>query len=551
MQERVDQTSLSTLTYGNGIAKMIWDPSKGEILEYDEATMEVVLEGDISISIPSIWNIFMDPDAQVIDDVKWLIERVYIDYDEAVARWPEKREELAKCRVGAGSKAYDNGSDQSGLDNEYYNMVELLEYWETGLPTNGYLGRYALTTPTGDEIEAARPSPHRFPMTASITELRRKGLDPESYRAAREKLPHKAFLPYHILTDVDVPGRVLGKSFLDYISQLQNDLNSIDSAFLDYLRANGRAKMLVPKSAEINSMDNSNWDITEYEGAQPPHFMEVPALPSEMATVRQNYLTGINDISGVNESMFGQQSREQSGASMQYATNQGNMIRRRLFNKYVLFVESLYKSYLRLIAQHWDLARIVNVLGKEKALEAVELKGMDVDGGYDVVGEYGVSLSLDPMTRREEILTLQPLFEKANVPPTSVLKMLKLNEMEGLYDLVQMAEDRQREYYEEMIATGKYIAPELWQDHVNMNAWSLQYFMTSEFKYLEEDKKRLCHQHFVERNTLPAKEQQLMQQAGGAAAPGTQAVPALAPAPAPEVAPAPAPAAAPIPGMAG
>jgi len=38
-------------------------------------------------------------------------------------------------------------------------------------------------------------------------------------------------------------------------------------------------------------------------------------------------------MAGVNDSMFGQQKREQSGFSMQYATNQGKMVRRRLFNK--------------------------------------------------------------------------------------------------------------------------------------------------------------------------------------------------------------------------
>ena len=43
----------------------------------------------------------------------------------------------------------------------------------------------------------------------------------------------------------------------------------------------------------------------------------------------------------VNESMFGQSSRETAGFTMQYATNQGNVIRRRLFNKYVLLTEAV------------------------------------------------------------------------------------------------------------------------------------------------------------------------------------------------------------------
>lgn len=539
MQERVDQASLQALTYGTGVAKLVWDSTRGEIVEYNEEENEVILEGDINVTIPHIWNIFIDPDAQCIDDIKWVIERIYIDFDEAVSRWPERRELLEKARIARDQEKSDDMTS-SMIQNDRYNMVELLEYWETGLPSNGFLGRYALTTTSGDSLVPCRPSPNVFPVESSVNSLRRRKLQPDIYRDKREKLPRKAQLPYHFLTDVDVPNKVWGKSFLDYIAHLQNNLNRIDTSYIDYIQANGRAKILVPAGTEITEMDNTNWDVTKYEGAQPPHFMEVPQLPSEMALVRQYLLNGINDVSGINESMLGVQSREQSGASMQYASNQGNMIRRRLFNKYVLFVEKLYKNLLRLVANHWDVERIIHVIGKEKALEAVEIKGMDIDGGYDVIGEYGVSLSLDPMTRREEIITLQPLLKEAGIQPRTVLKFLKLNELEGMYDQLQLAEDRQMEYFEEMIGTGKYIAPEMFQDHENMIAYAMQYFMTVEFKYLDPELQALCHQHIVERAGMPAKEKMIL---AGNQTPPPGAVPPpepMAP-PVPEMPVAPAP----------
>jgi hypothetical protein len=226
-----------------------------------------------------------------------------------------------------------------------------------------------------------------------------------------------------------------------------------------------------------------------------------------MSSSRNNYISGINEVSGVNEAMFGQQSRETSGASMQYATNQGNMIRRRLFNKYVLVVESLYKNILNLVRKHWELSRTINVIGKEKALEAVDLKGADIDGGYDVIGEYGVTLSLDPITRREEIMSLQPLFEKAGVPVRKALEMLKLNELEGMYDTLDMAGARQKEIFDEMIATGAYVAPKKFRDHENMLGWAFQYFMTQEFNVLPEEIQMLCERHAEERAMLAAQEQ--------------------------------------------
>jgi hypothetical protein len=260
----------------------------------------------------------------------------------------------------------------------------------------------------------------------------------------------------------------------------------------------------------------------------------------EMTSERQNYVTGINDVMGVNEAMFGQQSREQSGASMQYATNQGNMIRRRLFNKYVLCVESEYKAILNLVRKHWTVNRTISVLGKEKALEAIDVKGADIDGGYDVVGEYGVTLSLDPITRREEILQLQPLFEKAGVPARTSMRMLKLNEIEGLFDELDLAADRQKEIFDAMIASGAYIPPKKYRDHENMIAWAMHYFMTQEFEMLTPEAQELCERHNEERGQLAAEEKSGgAPPAPGAPAPGPEAA---APGPAPVGMPAPAPA---------
>jgi hypothetical protein len=221
--------------------------------------------------------------------------------------------------------------------------------------------------------------------------------------------------------------------------------------------------------------------------------------------------------------MFGQMQRETSGFSLQYATNQGNLIRRRLFNKYVTFVENIYKAYLNLIRKHWDETHIIYVLGKEKAFEAISIKGADIDGGYDLVCEYGASLSLDPTTRREEILTMQPLFEKAGIPTKTILSLLKLNELEEVYDILQLSEERQREIFEEMISSGRYIAPEEMQEHKGMLDYCYYYVMTAEFKYLPPEKQALILQHIKAREQMAASS--TMPQAPGTPGPVPQGLP--------------------------
>ena len=540
LQENTDKWTLNALTYGLGAIKTVWDSTLGDIIEFEEKSGELKLEGDISVSVPHTRNLFIDADARTCsaapespNGIKWIIEKIYMDWDLACAKWPDRKEALEKARIQNDGNSWNS----SGHPEEHYNCVELLEYWETGLPTNGYLGRYSVTTVSGDVIEPCRPSPFRFVRAGTIAAVRNSNLSEDEKERRIAKLPQMARLPYHLLTDIDVPNSAWGKSTLEYAAPLQEVLGQIDTAYIDNIRAHGVARMVVSNQTEVNlDLSNTPWDVTKVDANQAPFFMEVPQLMPEMTSSRTNMIAGINDTMGMNEAMLGQQSREQSGASMQYATNQGNMIRRRIFNKYVLGVESLHRGLLDLERKHWTLERTIRVLGKEKAFESISLKGADLDGGYDVVGEYGVTLSLDPMTRREEIMALQPMFEKAGIPTRMSLKMLKLNELEGMYDKLQMAEDRQREIFDEMIATNRLIAPEDMQDHENMIAWALEYFMSAEFKYLEDTARELCKQHIRLRVQQAAQEKSgglsaQPQPPGPAPAPGQLPAEPMAPAP--------------------
>lgn len=519
MQEKVDQLNLHGLLYGTGFLKTVWDSTKGDIVDFNEKTGEMSLEGDISVTVPFIWNIFVDPDAHCWDEVKYMFERIYMDFDEAKARWPDKEDLLKRALSEKTMNSSNKASRESQLPDKHYNSVELLEYWEKGLPTNGYLGRYCIAIPDGDVIEPVRPSPFRFKRAGAVSQIEDNDSMSDDEKEARiKRLPEQADLPYHIITDIDVPNMVWGVSFIQYASQQQENLNRLDSAVLDNIQAHGAARMILPESAMISeeALTNSPWDIVKITGNQPPFFMQPPALMPEMNSTRANILAGIDAMAGVNDSMFGQQQRETSGASMQYATNQGNMIRRRLFNKYVIAVESIYKGILNLVRKHWTVDRAIHILGKEKALEAIDLKGTDIDGGYDVVGEYGVTLSLDPVTRREEIITLQPMFEKAGVPMRTALKMMKLNELEGMYDKLELAGLRQKEIFDLMIATGRYIPAKKYRDHENMIAWALDYFMSSEFENLDPNAQMLCEKHIEERGQVAATEK-----SGGPAVPAT------------------------------
>jgi hypothetical protein len=294
----------------------------------------------------------------------------------------------------------------------------------------------------------------------------------------------------------------------------------LDSAVLDSLMAHACYRLILPEGTEVaaDSPSNSPWDVTKITGNQPPYFMNPPSMPPDMSNYRALVKTGIDEMSGVNESMFGNQSREQAGSLMQYAVNQGSQIRRRLFNKYAKTVENIHKDFLDVVRDHWDTKRKISVLGKEKALETKDIDGMDVDGGFDIISEFGTSLALDPITRRQEILQLQPLFEAAGVPKRTTLRLMKLNELSEMYDEIDLAEDRQREYVERMLLEGVYIPPEPFEDHENMLIFLKRYVMQREFTVLKQEERDRVRKHLIERVKMSVEEKKLLSPAGAAPA---------------------------------
>ena len=516
MQEYFDLCGNDALHYGTGVLKTLWNKELGDIIGFNEETGETKMTGDFEVTLISPRRVYIDPEADSVGKVRYVFEEKILPYEQALFLLGEDNADLIEL---FRKKELDDYSGQKKFD-----VVQIYEYWETGLPVNGYAGRFCLCGEDGTPLSEIVRSPFAF-----------------SRQRSGGSSPKKARLPYEFFTDIDIPSKVWGKSFLDFVVRPQDVLNRLDSAVLDNLEAHGVMRLAVPEGCEIDeeSITNTPRQIIKYTGNQKPDFINTPQMPPDMSRYRELIKQGIDDMSGVNESMFGQQSRETAGFAMQYAVNQGSQIRKRLFNKFTMLTENVYRNYLDIIRENWKVSRLVTVMGKENALEAVDIKGADIDGGYDLTLSYGTNLSIDPLTRRQEILQYQPLFEKAGVTPRMSLELMKLNDLSGFFDATKLADSRQREYIERIIATQVYVPPELFEDHENMLAFARQYRMTQQFTALEPKIKDLIYKHIVERAHMPAMESQLIAGGAGPGAPVGAATGEVASAPAmtPPVAP--------------
>lgn len=542
LQEVYDLGALDVIVYGTGISETLQDPELGEVVGFNKKTGEVKMSGDLYAGRVSVWDFYPNPDATSRLQLGWTFKRFRLTPEAFLSRWPKLRNLLADYMSGRNTNGSGTlgssdpaGTSRSGLDSMNHmdgqkdtKEIELYEYWEEGMPENGQLGRYAICFDDGTIVVEPRPSPMALPEPLTLEQrrdMRQNGKPPRNR-------PKRAVLPFHIWTDVDVPGRMWGKSFLEYAGPLQELMNNLDSATLELVKTHGIMRVLLPAGARLKGGDWENDPARIYElesnpgDGQKVDIIPPAGVPPALSELRGQTRMGVDDMAGVGENNFGNQSREQSGFSMQYAVNQSKAIRRRLFNKSVMYVESLNWTLLRLACYHWDEPEFISVLGEEHAYDSVSLKGLDFDGGFKLEVEYGTSLPLDPELRRDTLMKYMPLIEKSQVPPRQILKALKFGDFNQLRDPLDLAEDRQGEIFEEIEATGEQVQPRRHQDHENMLAWAKYFVMTSTYRDMPEEIQNLIDAHIDLRAKMAAE---LRPQAEPA--PVTGGLPGMAPTP--------------------
>jgi hypothetical protein len=506
LQDTTDQVTLFTLTYGIGVGKRVWNPALGEIIDFDEESGEVTTDGDFEYTAINPWCIYPDPDAKTWDGstgVKWVFEEILMDYNEACYMWPDKKDILESFRrKEEDSSTIDvSGREVSALKRPKFDVVRILQYWERGLPYNGLIGRFGWAATNGEKVTLLEPlqkNPHAF--------------SPDGVK------PGIAQLPYDVITDQDMLGNYWGMSDAMFAVKHQDARNMLDTAQLDILKAHGVARLVVFGGSEFNaqeSITNSPLDVLVVDGPQKPDFVNPVPMPQGMISFTESLKRGEDEIFSINEAMMGQMSRETAGTAMQYATANGNAIRYRLFIKYTKYVERLYKDFFNVVKKNWTTSRAIKVVGKERAYEVIDIKGTDIDGGFDIVAEFGTSFSLDPIQRRQEILTMSPLLEKAGVSMKAQLKFMRMSEMDAMHDRLELGNTRQDEIFRKMVETGEYIAPKEYQDHASMLEYAQNYVMTAEFTYLPQDRQDLIVKHYNERLAMTGQQAAGAMGAGG------------------------------------
>jgi hypothetical protein len=524
--------TLNCMVYGLGWVKICWDPTKGKIIGFDENKGMLRVEGDIDLRSKDPWDMWVQPAREDWDDIDYVFERCWYTEEELemipgldkhavklIKKEAERKGQQTESKAWADR--YLVGED---IQEELYGIYW---YWEKGTVSNGYLGRYVPCLDSGKLLAPVKPNPHRFVPTEVIEEKNNGDVEEaDLYEIAK--------LPFHPLQGDKVSGVFYANTFVSYEKALQDMINKLDHLTMENIEANGSLVLTVSEDSGVDEEsinDGGAYQVVRVaDMANKPSFVSPTGQMPDIQMFRDKLKGAGEDMAGLNESMFGQQSREQSGLSMEYAVSQGNLVRRNIFEHYVQQVEEVYKDYIDLIRTHWNTSRTIRVLGKEKAFEEYTIKGSDVSGGFDFVLEYGTSMFLDPVLRKQEYLQNMQVYQGMGVDPKALLDNIEMGHLPSLHDSQKAWKRRQMEIFEQMIAEDIYIEPEEMQDHQAMVEAGYEYLSTGEFRDLAEEDKKLIRKHIQDREALAKGTIAGGAGAAGGVAPAGQAPMGVAPA---------------------
>ena len=437
--EKVVSWIKNALIYGTGVAKIYWKTIEKEVTSYELGpdgkplidedgefiTNKETIQyfDDPCLEVVNMYDFFLDPEAQNIQDAQWVIHRYYKSLDELEQAGYYKNLKRLKRYISSKIEKSPEETERKelafGHSGEYDETVDNIEIWEMW-------DKDGLTVMAAGEVvirEQENPFWH-------------------------------GKKPFISLNDSIVPQEFYGKGEIEPVIKLQHALNTVQNQIID-----NRTQVLmnmwkitgenVDESELIYRPNGVIHLSNEYEKVE-------PIIPPDLTGNAQKDVSLIkSDIQqalGIYDYTKGAETGVNKTATgiglVQEAANA------RFKHKIQLLEEAIKEvgeMVLALYQQFITDEKVIRVVGK-KGEEFIRVLPKDIAGEYDCVPEAGSTLMVDKDKEREEIMNLYAIFSTQPFENLKMEMMKKMFEKFGMENLKDSLDKDIEEWTQTMIA---------------------------------------------------------------------------------------------------
>lgn len=362
-------------------------PSNADIMAgIPQTEPEVVLDHP-SVERVSPFDIFIDPEATCVDDLKWIAQRLVVPIEEVKAdgRYSQAARKKLKPDMSANPRWRDRDKTQTSSSNDEklnddISRVTLYEYWDL---QHQY---YCVFAAGSDEFL----------------------LDPTEF-------PYPFGIPFVPLHNYEVPDQFYSVGDLEMIEPMQQELNAVRSDMMNHRKRWQRAYLArrdkLDPAAQNALLSDKDGRIVWVEGDEPLQDIVSPIaqipLDPQMYTYSQQIEQDLQLVSGVTEYQRGaapEIRRTATEASLiQSATNA------RVSDKLAQieqFMATIAKRIVQLAQVYLTGDQVARIVGPDGAKQWVQFTREDIEGEFDFMVEAGSTQPKDEQFRQQRALQL-------------------------------------------------------------------------------------------------------------------------------------------------
>ena len=360
-------------------------PTNDEIVESLPSTAIVVKEDRPTVERISPFDMWVDPEATSMDDVRWVAQRIVRPLEEVKKdpRYKPAVRSRLKADLGVGpsvATSYREWKKRHATDSQDQ-RVTIWEWWD--IPT----GTLCVFAESSDEFL----------------------IDPT-------KMPYDMGHPFEMLRNYDVPDHFYPMGDLEALECLQHELNALRSIHMQARRTYARKHLIRPRAFGPQAREaleslNDNEFVEVADETTPFQDLIAPVpqqtVPPELYTQSEIIEQDIGDVSGVSEYQRGQVPETRRTATEAAMINDNTNARAAdKLAAIELGIGRVARKIVALNAQFVTQDEWARVTGEDGSWFWVPYDRDDVSGEYDFDVEAGSTQPRNETVRRQEAVQL-------------------------------------------------------------------------------------------------------------------------------------------------
>lgn len=398
---------------GTSVAKIPWkyqqrlvkgreyqtDTVSGESLGHKESMKNKVIFDDPNFEHIDIFDFFIDPLAETLDNARYIIHRKYVTLSE-----------LEESNKGRGVEVYKNLDQLKGKEGSYDDST----YKINRLDVIGTNNSYAQTSKDG-KIEILEYWENDKVCTIANKSVVIR-LQPNPFWHGKK--------PFVVMVDHAQPHSFWGVGEIEPVEREQHAINDLINQRLDNVSLILNGMNIVSRIANIDedelvSQPGGIIHTNDINGIRPLIIPNITSLQeSEQLRASIERTLGVSGYSAGTPQASSDQTRGTATGILAIqkaaATRYGHKLH--IFEEMV--IKRIGQFWIELDQQFIEEDRVIRIVGKGGNIEFKQIKRDDIQGDFDVVPEAGSTEPLDKEAQRQRFAAF--MAQVAKMPPDQV-----------------------------------------------------------------------------------------------------------------------------------